>query len=89
MICDYCGAYLFGAMIDYHTRVNVDLNRTVLYVNSIIKMNHFFIHLGRVLIGVVASISVLLSVLFIIGFFMHDVQKEYLVNGGSFLLCLV
>ncbi len=51
-------------------------------------MNNLFRHLGKLIIGLVAVISVLLLVWLIIGFFVNDMPREYLKNVWQFLIAV-
>jgi uncharacterized membrane protein len=49
-------------------------------------VKHFSRHLGKVIVGCIAVLSVLLWVLLLIGFFVGDIPKEYVENMWLFFV---
>ena len=48
-------------------------------MNSLLK---FFVHVGKVFVGLIFLLSVIISVVFVVGFFLQGMSMEYLEKNG-------
>lgn len=59
-----------------------DLKNLLLLFDDMNRLLKFFIHVGKVFVGLVFLLSVVVSILFIVGFFLQGMPMEYLEKNG-------